>query len=690
MGLSAFIYNPQADGYMLDCTSSTTHTITCTPGFNGSMNPTGSQEVYDGSSQIIHIIPDTGYHVSDVLVDGSTVGPATSYTFSNITADHTISANFAQNGFNITASAGSNGSVSPSGAVHVANGGSQIFTFYPDTDYHVSGVVVDGTSVGAANHYTFVNVTAAHTISVTFAVNIPPVIDSFTAGGSAGNAPLTVTFTCVAHDPDGGGIVQYTWNIAGRHADTVVTSTGVLSYRFILPGDYSVSVTVTDDEGVTASATLNTGYAGGGINVARSESMNIPLPSLIQMSKLTKDGTASIQTTAVNEFNEAATVTLDAKNTAGDVLGTATLTVPAKGSAVLSTNSFDGLGYDFVQATADRHLLLFSRVNTDTAKMTAELSTWLNSPLFVPHIAEEVDYWNTYAYLSDSNPLMLDVTVAGQTESHTAVPAETIDLEGLLPADAEIADDWGKLTAYATDPFSDTNSLTGFEMFVKDGSDGAACELVGRGSTMLYIPHVPEETDIFWTGFAFLNTGTSPATVTATFYDDNGNVVGTETLTIPAQSKIKGLMSGLFANEAGTARWGTIASDQVINGIEIYGTYHAGICGMALPTVANTWGILPDVLTGEGNWTGIAITNVGTTDATVTIQLVGADGTVKAEKTEPIAAMHRFKTVVADYFTEATLEAGDTIRYSSTSPVVALESCGNVDRTFMTALTGSR
>ena len=149
-------------------------------------------------------------------------------------------------------------------------------------------------------------------------------------------------------------------------------------------------------------------------------------------------------------------------------------------------------------------------------------------------------------------------------------------------------------------------------------------------------------------------------------------------------------MTELFPDQAGTACWGTIEADQVLNGVEIYGTYNAGICGMALPTVANTWGILPHVLIGEGNWTGITITNVSATDTDVTIQLMAADGTLKAEKTESIAAMHRFKAVVADYFSEATLEAEDTVRYSATSPVVALESSGDMDRTFMSALTGSR
>ena len=51
-----------------------------------------------------------GYHVADVLVDGTSVGPVNSYTFTNVTANHTIAAIFAINTFTIAASAGPNGS----------------------------------------------------------------------------------------------------------------------------------------------------------------------------------------------------------------------------------------------------------------------------------------------------------------------------------------------------------------------------------------------------------------------------------------------------------------------------------------------------------------------------------------------------------------------------------------------------
>ncbi len=76
----------------------------------------------------------------------------------------------------ITASAGLNGSIGPSGAVSVAYGADQGFTLAPDPHYHVADVLVDGVSVGAVTSYTFTNVTASHTISATFAFGTPVTI----------------------------------------------------------------------------------------------------------------------------------------------------------------------------------------------------------------------------------------------------------------------------------------------------------------------------------------------------------------------------------------------------------------------------------------------------------------------------------------------------------------------------------
>ena len=172
-----------------------TYTITASAGANGSIAPNAATTVNHGASQAYTITPATGYHVADVLVDGVSVGAVTTYTFSNVTANHTIAASFAIDQFTITASAGANGSIAPNAATTVNSGGSQAYTITPATGYHVADVLVDGVSAGAVTTYTFSNVTANHTIAASFAIDTYTITASAGANGSiAPNAATTVNY----------------------------------------------------------------------------------------------------------------------------------------------------------------------------------------------------------------------------------------------------------------------------------------------------------------------------------------------------------------------------------------------------------------------------------------------------------------------------------------------------------------
>jgi fibronectin type 3 domain-containing protein len=70
--------------------------------------------------------------------------------------------------FTITASAGTGGTISPSGAVSVQAGTSRVFTISPASGYRISSVTVDGVSKGAVSSFTFSNVKTPHTINTTF------------------------------------------------------------------------------------------------------------------------------------------------------------------------------------------------------------------------------------------------------------------------------------------------------------------------------------------------------------------------------------------------------------------------------------------------------------------------------------------------------------------------------------------
>ncbi|OGO14672.1 MAG: hypothetical protein A2Z02_02930 [Chloroflexi bacterium RBG_16_48_7] len=78
-------------------TFSNTHTITASAGAGGTISPSGAVSVNHGADQSFTINPNSGYSITGVWVDGSPVGAVTSYTFTNVQADHTISASFAPN-----------------------------------------------------------------------------------------------------------------------------------------------------------------------------------------------------------------------------------------------------------------------------------------------------------------------------------------------------------------------------------------------------------------------------------------------------------------------------------------------------------------------------------------------------------------------------------------------------------------
>ena len=150
--------------------------ITATAGDGGSISPNGSVSIPEGGNQTFSITADSGYHISDVVVDSRSVGAVSTYTFDNVTANHTISVTFQRTGgggggttrYTIAAEAGDGGSISPSGRVSVTAGADRTFTITADDGYVIADVIVDGESMGAVSTYTFENVRKSHTIEAVF------------------------------------------------------------------------------------------------------------------------------------------------------------------------------------------------------------------------------------------------------------------------------------------------------------------------------------------------------------------------------------------------------------------------------------------------------------------------------------------------------------------------------------------
>jgi uncharacterized repeat protein (TIGR02543 family) len=259
------------------------YTITASAGANGSISPTGSVNVNHGSNQSFTITPNANFHVADVLVDGSSVGAVTGFTFTNVTASHTIAASFAIDTRTITASAGANGAISPSGSVIVNFGSNQSFTMTPNANYHVADVLVDGSSVGAVTGFTFTNVTANHTIAASFAIDTRTITASAGANGAisptgsvvvnfGSDQPFTITPNANFHVLDVlvdggsvGAVTAYTFtNVTANHTiaasfaiDTRTITASAGANGVISP---TGSVVVNFGSNQTFTMTPGTGY----------------------------------------------------------------------------------------------------------------------------------------------------------------------------------------------------------------------------------------------------------------------------------------------------------------------------------------------------------------------------------------------------------------------------------------------
>ena len=160
-----------------DAEASKYHNVTLSGAGTGA---TGAGSHAAGTTVNIYAGTKSGYTFNGWTSDDVTVLSASSKNASFVMRDKdvTVKANWVYNGggssgggytyYTIKATAGVNGSISPTGNVSVREGRDQTFTITPDKGYAVAKVLIDSKNVGAVKSYTFENVKKNHTIEVVF------------------------------------------------------------------------------------------------------------------------------------------------------------------------------------------------------------------------------------------------------------------------------------------------------------------------------------------------------------------------------------------------------------------------------------------------------------------------------------------------------------------------------------------
>jgi|GEM_PF-5300297 len=235
----------------------------------------------------------------------------------------------------ITPSSGTNGTISPNVATQVADGGSTTFTFTPAANFKVGTILIDGVATTTANSITLTNVTADHTVAVTFVdastnptttltttatspSNVSPihVVATFSApvtgfditdvasttNGTAGNfvaASSTVYLWDVTPTADGTVLIQVPAGVAINAASSTLSN--LVSNTLTIVSSRTVPTLTLIGDAVVDTA-VGQPYTDPGYTLVSPNNANVTV------------STSTISTAAVDEFTE----TYDAVDTAGN------------------------------------------------------------------------------------------------------------------------------------------------------------------------------------------------------------------------------------------------------------------------------------------------------------------------------------------------------------------------------------
>ena len=257
--------------------------ITASASAGGTINPNGTVIVNCTDSKTFSISPNSGYYIQDVVVDGISVGSLPSYTFSDVTGNHTITANFAvctpvNAGFTANPM---NGSVpfavqftdqstgSPTTwQWNFGDGSANSSLPNPSHTYTIAGtytvtLTASKTTLGCSS-------TSTKTMPGYIIANPPctPVAANFIGSPTSGPVPLNVQFT----DLSTGNPTSWAWNFGDG---SPISNTQNPLHQYTTPGPFSISLNVSNGCSSQTRTLLSyispyKDYSGAVVNLTKS------------------------------------------------------------------------------------------------------------------------------------------------------------------------------------------------------------------------------------------------------------------------------------------------------------------------------------------------------------------------------------------------------------------------------------
>ncbi len=238
---TSYSFNASASRTLVANFSINTYTLTYTAGAGGTISGTSPQTVnYNSSGTSVRAVANTGYHFVN-WNDGSIANPRTD---TSVTANRSVSANFAIDTFTLSYVAGPNGTLTGTApqAVNYGASGTSV-TAVPATGYHF----VSWNDGSTANPRTDTNVRASVNVAASFAPNAVTSYTLMYTAGTNGSISGTTSQT-----------------IASGASGTSVTAVASTGYHFVGWSDGSTTNPRTDT-GVTANINVSATFAANAV-----------------------------------------------------------------------------------------------------------------------------------------------------------------------------------------------------------------------------------------------------------------------------------------------------------------------------------------------------------------------------------------------------------------------------------------
>lgn len=229
---------------------------------NGSFSPV-SANVSSGQSRSFVLTPATGFSIGDVSGCGGTL-TGQSYQTAAVTGACTISATFTPIRYDLTATAGIGGTISPA-SVQVTHGQAASFSLIPDVDFVVDKVTGCGGTLNG-NIYQIAAVTSACAVTVSFSKSVIQVTTTASNGGTISPASSRVAagtrqsfsvrpetgFDITSVTGCGGVLTDFSYTTAALTTDCVITASFNKDTEVVFP-DSALNTAVRQALGLNSS-----------------------------------------------------------------------------------------------------------------------------------------------------------------------------------------------------------------------------------------------------------------------------------------------------------------------------------------------------------------------------------------------------------------------------------------------------